>query len=98
MGYRVEYQPVKKVRGVEKRTSRVPALTALFFLLFLLLVNGFWPQGAEILREILIPGDPTVTVAALETFTQELQTGEELSIAFEDFCRTILEGAELDPG
>lgn len=95
MGYRVDYQPVKKVRGAEKRTSKIPALTALFLVLFLLLVNGFWPRGAEVLKEVLIPGDPAVTVAALEDFATELKAGENLSGAWEAFCRRVIGEAEL---
>lgn len=98
MGYRIEYQPVKKVRGIEKRTSKIPALTALFFLLFFFLVFSFWPDGAHILREILIPGDPDVTVMALETFAQDLRTGGTFSDAFEVFCRRILTEAGFGQG
>ena len=96
MGYRVEYQPVKKVRGAEKRTVWVPALTGLFLLLFLLLVNSTWPRGAEVLQGLIFPGDASVTAAALEELTVELRAGEELASAFETFCRTVIENAEID--
>lgn len=96
MGYRIDYQPIKKVRNLEKRTAGVPAMTALFLMLFFMLVFSFWPQGAELLREMLIPGDPDVTVAALETFAQELQCGESLYSAFDTFCRQLLAEAQLD--
>ena len=98
MGYRVEYAPVKKVRRVEKRTVGIPAMTAVCLLLFLLLVSGFWPQGSETLREILIPGDPVVTVAALEELAVELGAGEELDSALESFCRKIVAEADLASG
>lgn len=97
MGYRVDYQPVKKVRGLGKRTARAPALAALFLILFCLLVNSVWPRGAEMLRELLIPGDAAVTVAALEAFTTELEAGETLSGALEGFCRKVIQEAALDP-
>ena len=96
MGYRIDYLPIRKVRNLEKRTSGIPALTALFFLLFVFLVFSFWPRGAALLREILIPGDPDVTVAALETFARELNRGENLSSAFEAFCRQVLAEAQLE--
>lgn len=95
MGYRVEYQQVKKARRGEKRTSRLAALTVLCLFLFLLLVNGFWPRGAEALRDLLLPGDAAVTVAALEDLALELRTGEELSSALENFCRKVVSEAEL---
>lgn len=90
MGYRVDYQPVKKVRGAERRRSRVLALTGLCLIVFLILVNSVWPQGMELLRELLIPGDTAVTVAALEDLASELGAGEALSGALENFCRRIL--------
>lgn len=96
MGYRVEYGPVKKVRGLEKRFSRVSALTALFLLLFFLLAGNFWPRGAEVIRKLVFPGDPAVTASALEVMTDQLREGEELSDALHCFCVRILEGAELD--
>lgn len=98
MGYRVDYQPVKKVRNAEKRKSRVPALTALFLMLFFFLVFSFWPQGGELLRELLIPGDPDTTVMALEAFAQDLHDGETPAIAFETFCRSILGEIRFDSG
>ena len=57
MGYRVEYDSVKKVRGVQKRTAGRLAMTGVFFLVFLVLVACFWPEGASILRDALLPGD-----------------------------------------
>lgn len=98
MGYRVDYQPIKKVRNAEKRTVRLPAMTALFLALFFFLVCSFWPRGAELLREILIPGDPDITVMALEAFAQELQEGEKLSGAFEAFCHRIMTEAQFASG
>ena len=95
MGYRVEYGPVKKVRGLEKRVSRRSALTGLCLLLFVLLVCTCWPEGAEALRKLVFPGDPAVTAAALEALTCELRSGEAVSDSLRNFCLQILEGAEL---
>lgn len=95
MGYRVEYSPVKKVRGLEKRVSRQSALTGLCVLLFVLLVCTCWPEGADVLRKLVFPGDPAVTAAALEELTWELRGGEDLSDSLRNFCLQILEGAGL---
>lgn len=95
MGYRVDYQPVKKVRGVEKRTARLPALIAVCLVLFLLLVNCTWPRGAQVLRGLFFPGDAAATAAALEDFAMELKAGEELPSALESFCRSVIREAEL---
>ena len=95
MGYRIDYGPVKKVRGVEKRISRVATLTGLFLLLFMICVCAFWPEGTAVLRDWILPGDPAVTAAAMEELTDSLRTGEELSDSLRTFCIRILEGADL---
>ena len=95
MSYRIDYGPVKKVRGVEKRTSRVAALTGMLLLLFVITVCAFWPEGAAVLRDWILPGDPAVTAAAMEELTDSLRTGEKLSGSLRTFCIRILEGADL---
>ncbi len=65
------------------------------FLLFLVLTNHFWPQRANNLRHLLIPGDPEVTTQAFETMIHSLCAGEEISEAVTAFCREILEHAQL---
>jgi len=96
MGYRVEYGPVKKVRGLEKRVSGVSSLIAVCLLLFFILVGSFWPEGKEILQKLIFPGDPVVTAAALDNLTESLRSGEALSDSMAAFCIQILEGAEID--
>lgn len=97
MGYRIEYQPVKKLRGVEKRKSIAAALTAVCFLLFVLLTYCFWPDGIMVLRDCLLPGNAEVTASALENLTRDLKAGEPLGTSVAAFCQTILQGANLDP-
>jgi len=94
MSYRVEYQPAGQAK---KGGSRLIALTALCLLLFLLLLNGFWPRGAQVLREWVLPGDAAVTAAALEELAVELKSGEPISGALEDFCRRVMAEAEIGP-
>lgn len=91
MGYRIEYQPIRKVRGVEKRTSRIAALTGSFFLGFLLLVNSVWSEGAEVMRGLLFSGDGAVTASAMEDFAIQLKAGKAFSNALETLCRTLME-------
>lgn len=96
MSYRVEYEPTtgrKKAGG--RRGLGLPGLTALCFLLFVLLVHAFWPQGTEVLRQALWPGDSAVTRQAAETFVEALRGGEPFGAAAEGFCREILEAADI---
>lgn len=94
MAYRVDYQPIKKVRGAEKRRVPVPALIAMFFLAFVLLVNTAWPRGSQVLRRLVFSGDTAVTAAALEDMARDLGEGEALPDALEAFCKTILKNGK----
>ena len=89
MGYRIQYRPIRKIRAAETRKARRAALTALCFLLFLILVNLFWPEGTAYIREILLPGDVTITTAAMEELAEELKRGEGVLSAVETFFRKL---------
>lgn len=95
MSYRIDYQPMKKVRGWEKRTAPKSALIAFSVLLVLVLTFSLWPKGAETLRVLVIPGDAAVTVAALEDLAVDLRAGESVQSALEGFCRQVA-GEKLD--
>ena len=98
MGYRVDYGPVRKIRGMEKRFSRPAALTGLFFFAFLLLTAFQWPEGMRLLWDLVVPGDPAVTAAALEELTEELRAGESAAESLGLFLRRILKGIGFDSG
>lgn len=90
MSYRIDYQPVGMIGHAQKRSVRVCSLTAILFLLFLLLINLFWPYGRNVLQGLLFSGDPAVTVAALDGLTDELRSGVTLTEALRTFCRFIM--------
>lgn len=92
MGYRIEYQTVRKLhRQYRCRTSR-GALTGAFFFLFLVLTGCFWTDGREVLWGMLFPGDREATLEALAELSRQLVSGVEVREAFAQFCGTILEG------
>ena len=50
MSYRVEYASSGiKRKQIRQRRDRALLLTAVCFLIFLLIVGGFWPKGAQAL-------------------------------------------------
>ena len=83
MSYRIQYPPVRKLRGREGLRVRLPALTALCFLLFLLLVGLLWPEGTAWIRD-------SRPVAALDRFASELKQGEAVMTSLSDFFRSVL--------
>ena len=96
MVYRVEYTPAGIRRTARPpKNRRLPLLTAVFFLIFLLIVSCFWPRGMQALRQTLIPGDSAVTIAAWKEMTRELHAGQSVGSAVESFCREIFRNAGL---
>ena len=99
MSYRVEYSSsgIKRTQ-IRQKNGRALLLTAAWFLIFLLVVGGFWPRGAQALRDMLLPGDSAVTAAAWAELTRELHAGAPVVSAVENFCREIFTNAGLCPG
>ena len=87
MGYRIVYgdDPFEK----QERRSHLRSMTAGFALALVILVRLFYPQGAQVLREVLLPGDHE----AFMQLTERIQSGEPIGDAVTAFCQTIVEEA-----
>ena len=97
MSYRIEYGTAVPVKFQEtKRKSHVRTLTALCILLFALGVGKFWPDGRQVLQKYLLPGEPTVTEAALSGLMSDLTQGTDLEQAMLTFCQQIIEHGKAD--
>ena len=73
MAYRIRYLAVRNIRSRVVLRVRLPALTALCFLLFLVLVQFTWPEGAECIR------------GGLDQLASGLQNEESLMAVLADF-------------
>ena len=96
MGYSIHYSPEteKKFPKAGKITIRVRKMLAFFFAL-IILVGTITLHKKGLLRELLIPGDPEITVAAMETMADNLKEGMTLQTAVEAFCMEILSHASI---
>ena len=94
MAYQISYGPVKTKHPVARR-----AKTGRWLLLTLCaaaLVVGL--QVSEVGKTVwnwILPGDPQVTGAALDTMVEELKEGNSVGEAVTAFCREIIENAQL---
>lgn len=66
-------------------------LTIMLFFLFYRVVSTYWPEGMQLLRILLIPGEPDTTIQAAEVFASELRSGYALTDAVRNFCSTVFE-------
>ena len=91
MGYRVIYGEDPFVKP-KIRKGRLAAMTAVCLLAFSMGVQWIWPQGAESLKQMVMPKE-TATTAAFVQMTADLWAGESLGNAVKAFCRSVVEGA-----
>lgn len=95
MGYQIRYDPIRKLRGSEKQRTGPWALAGILFLIFLLMVNLFWAEGAEAIRELLLPGKEVAAVAALEEMSENFRQGTSFSDAVKKFSEAILDNEPI---
>ena len=88
MSYRIEYDP-QTDRNRHNSLFFRGVVTAICFVCFAWSVYRFWPEGRELLKLLILPGNPDVTLEAAEVFARELQTGESLSGAAERFVHAV---------
>ena len=55
-----------------------------------LVAGAYWPQGSELLRSVLLPGDPSAAETAFSRMVEDLRMGESLTDAVTAFCRTVV--------
>ena len=89
MSYRIQYPSPHAAKSIRQRKIRLPLLTVLCFLLFLFLVNTFWPQGAAYMAEKMAVLRRSAAVMALDRLAEDLLRGEPLAAAFSEFCYGI---------
>ncbi len=89
MGYKLSYDSVKLPKTAGKTDKKAWFYVALVVACFFGAV-AVKAYGLRFVQEILLPGDPEVTEAALEGMIARLKTGTSLSQAFEAFCREIV--------
>ena len=92
MGYRIVYGPETGGRQIaDKPRIRLRVMTGIMLLIGCGAVRIFWPEGTELLRRFLVPGEPTLTEQAFGTLVADLRMGEAFSEAVTAFCRTVVE-------
>jgi hypothetical protein len=80
MSYRIVYADSGK-----RHSARLPVLTAVCFLCFILLVQELWPEGKQTLRSLAHAPAEWAPAAALDRFARELVRGEPVNEAFANF-------------
>lgn len=94
MPYRIDYGSAGNQRKPLRSKLSMPVIkTSLVIFAFVagaVLIKLF---GLTWVQEILLPGDPDVTAAALNNMTDGLRNGDSLLDAVTTFCREIVANA-----
>lgn len=91
LSYRIEYGPAIPPQYRQKpKFLRLQVMTALFLLLFVLIVRQYFPAGVRTLRQLLLPIHPSVTQQALDELVIDIRDGESFGNAFTAFCVQII--------
>lgn len=93
MAYSIGYGNQPKPKYIQKK-SNILMLTCLFFIFFLLMINIFWQDGAQTLRQMLLPFEEN-TIAAFEELVTDLSSGTALSDAVTAFCQDVIGHAQI---
>lgn len=89
VGYHICYDEEPRTGGTGRKRRWI--LTLFFLFCFFWVVSACWPEGREILKFLMIPGDPDQTLQAAEVFAQEIGSGFALGDAARNFCIAVLE-------
>lgn len=91
MGYRIEYGPVEcKSSNQTVRSGRILLLGVVLFALFFVSVRRWWPEGWQVLRCMVFPGDLEAAGEAAEAFAQSVRDGMSLQEAIMNFCEHVV--------
>ena len=75
------------------RKSRIPILSALFFVMFLLVVKGFWGEGEAVISRLLWSEDWLLIDKVVQYSFAAMRNGQPFSEAVQGFCREIVHEA-----
>ena len=92
MGYRIEYEKIGKI-PVRKDKNRIGIILGALVVLLVLGAIAVKTIGLEWVQEVLLPGDPDITAAALEGMVEDLRSGSGIVEAFKAFCEEIIQNA-----
>lgn len=92
MGYSIQYPAKTASKFMPVKVKKVPHNWWLAVGIGIVIIGLFLARNP--LRNVLFPGDPEVTDAALEKMVSAIQEGEDLYSAAQVFCGEVVNSAQ----
>ena len=91
MSYHIQYEKDKTEKyPIHQKQKLHKSIWAVILIIVLIITIFSFPS----FREILIPGDPSLTKSAFSQMLDSLRSGEPLGEAVTTFCREIIVNAD----
>ncbi len=96
LAYKIRYDDtlVKEVIKKSKK-GKINLIRKPLIWLFATILAFVMLYNQETLRSYILPGNPDVTEAALQSFVNDIREGESLSGAITAFCQEIISHANI---
>lgn len=94
MAYSIRYGVQRQEILSRRHRDRFGLMVMGFLVLFLLGVQLFWEEGAQVIRQLVFPLQEQA-VAALENMAQSIRDGATVPDAVTAFCREVIESAPI---
>ena len=91
MKYRIEYDEFSRYQN-KSGFSRLKTYIVGVALCVVLAVLLLYPPALGVLYDLILPGNPTVTISALQELSEALDDGASLSDAVDVFCHAVING------
>ena len=92
MAYRIDYNIIGKF-PMNKKKNWTGVIAGILVVALIIGAITVKMAGLPWVREVLIPGDPVITAAALDGMVEDLRNGDSIIEAITAFCREIMKHA-----
>lgn len=89
MAYRIDYTSDNGTNSKKCFTFRLPVLTLFCLILFVFLVEQYWPEGTEVLEHCAAWAGSLPPVSGLRQAAADFRNGEPVLQVFSTFFQTL---------
>ena len=90
MSYCIDYSSEQSNKQNFLTYIRLPVLILLCIVMFMILTDHKWPEGAALIHRAIQQSQNVISVSSLNNLTEELRRGEDMQTAFSTYFRKFI--------